>query len=195
MPKSALDDLPRLQVRDRQEWRRWLAEHHTDSPGVWLVYHKKHAGIVTVTYEEAVEEALCFGWIDSKAKSLDADRTMLVFTPRRPGGNWSASNKERVERLVAQGLMAEAGLAAIEAAKADGSWTFLDSIEALLIPEDLAAALAANPVAQRRFEAFNDSTKKMILYHIKNTKRPATRAKRIEETVRLAEQNRWIGQD
>jgi uncharacterized protein YdeI (YjbR/CyaY-like superfamily) len=127
MPTSARDAYPRISARDRAEWRAWLAEHHASAPGVWLILQKKGSGQASVNYEEAVEEALCFGWIDSLARSLDAARYQQVFTPRKRRSPWSASNKERVARLSAQGLMAPAGLAAVEAAQRDGAWTTFDS--------------------------------------------------------------------
>jgi uncharacterized protein YdeI (YjbR/CyaY-like superfamily) len=173
----------------RAEWRQWLAEHHTRPQGVWLISYKKATGKPTVTYDEAVEEALCFGWIDSKGNKLDDERTMLWFAPRRPGTGWSRPNKERIERLIAAGLMMPAGLAKIERAKADGSWSALDAVEALEVPPDLAAALAANPAAEEHFTAFPRSAKRAILFWIQSAKRAETRANRIAETVRLAAEN------
>ena len=125
----------------RQEWRAWLEQHHQQPKGVWLISYKKATGKPRVEYDEAVEEALCFGWVDSKANKLDEERTMLWVAPRRAGSGWSRPNKERVERLLAAGLMTLAGLVKIEAAKEDGSWYALDAVEALEVPPDLAAAL------------------------------------------------------
>lgn len=173
----------------RAEWRAWLEHNHTRKEGVWLVTYKKSTGKPRVEYEESVEEALCFGWIDSKGNKLDDERTLLWFAPRKAGSNWSASNKERVERLVAAGLMTPAGLAKIEAAKADGSWNALDSVEALEIPPDLETALRSYSAAGQNFEAFPRSVKRTILEWIANAKRPETRAKRIGETARLAQDN------
>lgn len=173
----------------RAEWRAWLEAHHTQTEGIWLIYYKKASGKPRVTYEESVEEALCFGWIDSIANKLDEERSMQWFAPRKPGSGWSRPNKERVERLLAAGLMMPAGLAKIEAAQQDGSWNALDAVEALEIPTDLAAALAANPPAANYFEAFPRSVKRAILEWITNAKKPETRAKRIAETARLAAQN------
>lgn len=173
----------------RQEWRDWLSENHPRSEGVWLITYKKASGKADLAYDEAVEEALCFGWIDSKPGKLDEERSMLWVAPRKPGSNWSRSNKERVERLLAAGLMAPAGLEKVEAAKADGSWNALDAVEALEIPPDLAEALAAYPNAARHFEAFPRSVKRGILEWILNAKKPETRARRIEETARLADEN------
>lgn len=173
----------------RAEWRAWLETNHTQTEGVWLIYYKKTSGKPRVTYEESVEEALCFGWIDSVANKLDEERSMQWFTPRKPGSGWSRPNKERVERLLAAGLIMPAGLAKIEAAQQDGAWSKLDAIEALEMPTDLAAALAENPPAADYFEAFPRSVKRGILEWITNAKKPETRAKRIEETARLAAQN------
>lgn len=178
-----------IQPADRVEWRAWLELRHTQSEGVWLITNKKAAGKPRLEYEEAVEEALCFGWIDSKANKLDAERSMLWIAPRRPGSGWSRLNKTRIEKLIAAGKMAPAGLAKIEAAKQDGSWYALDAVENLVIPLDLEQALAANSAAAAYFEAFPRSVKRGILEWIVNAKLPETRAKRIEETARLAANN------
>ena len=140
-------------------------------------------------YEAAVQEALCFGWIDSTAGRVDARRSKLYFAPRKPGSGWAATNKARVERLLAAGQMAPAGLAAIERAKADGSWTLLDPIEQGIVPDDLAAALAAHPPAAVNFEAFPKSARRAILFWIAVAKRPETRAARVRETAERAARN------
>ena len=173
----------------RLAWRIWLEQNHTRLKGVWVISYKKNAGKPRFEYDEAVEEALCFGWIDSKPNKLDHERSMLWFAPRKPGTGWSKINKERAERMIAAGLMAPAGLAKIEVARKDGSWNRLDAIEALEIPTDLEQALSAYPSAQGNFEAFPRSVKRGILEWISNAKTPVTRAKRIEETARLAGQN------
>lgn len=185
----AFDDLPHLCPASREEWRSWLAEHHASARGVWLVYHKKTAGKPTVSYDAAVEEALCFGWIDSKTQRVDEERYRQVFTPRKPGSVWSALNKQRIEALVAAGLMTAAGLVLVEAAKADGSWTLLDASEALQIPPDLEAALAADAEALRCFEAFPAGVRKRTLQWVLDARREETRARRVEEVVRLSAQN------
>lgn len=171
------------------EWRAWLMENHTRTEGVWLISYKKPTGKQAFGYEESVEEALCFGWIDSKGNKLDEERTMLWFAPRRPNTGWSAPNKRRIEALIADGRMTPAGLAKIEAAKLDGSWSALDAVEALEVPPELHAALAANPMALAYFEAFPRSVKRGILEWIASAKRAETRASRIEETARLAAEN------
>jgi uncharacterized protein YdeI (YjbR/CyaY-like superfamily) len=154
-----------------------------------LISYKKVTGKPAVDNDAAVEEALCFGWIDSKPSKLDEQRTMLWFAPRKPGSGWSKLNKDRVERLQTAGLIAEPGLAKIAAAQADGSWHALDAVEALEIPADLAAALAAHPPAEANFAAFPRSAKRGILEWIANARKPDTRAKRIQETAKLAAEN------
>jgi uncharacterized protein YdeI (YjbR/CyaY-like superfamily) len=178
----------------RAEWRAWLAENHTRTAGVWLVSYKKATGKPRFDYEEAVEEALCFGWIDSKGNKLDEERSLLWFAPRKGGTGWSKPNKERVEKLIAAGQMTPAGLAKVEAAKADGTWTALDSIEALEIPPDLAAALADHPPAADHFAAFPRSVKRGILEWISTAKTATTRTKRITETATLAAENKRANQ-
>lgn len=178
----------------REEWRGWLEQHHTRTEGVWLISYKKAAGKPRVDYEEAVEEALCFGWVDSKGKKLDEERSLLWFAPRKPRSGWSRPNQQRIERLIAAGRMAPAGLAKVEAAKADGSWNALDAVEALEVPLDLEQAFAAFPEARRYWDAFPRSVKRGILEWISTAKRPETRAKRIEETARLATENRRANQ-
>lgn len=175
--------------KTRAEWRSWLEQHHTRTEGVWLVSYKKETGKPRFDYDEAVEEALCFGWIDSKPNKLDDQRSMLWFAPRKLGSGWSRLNKQRAERLVAQGLMMPAGLMKIEAAKHDGSWNALDAIEALEIPPDLEKALTVYSEAKQNFDAFPRSVKRGILEWIASAKKPETRAKRVEETAQLAAKN------
>lgn len=178
----------------RAAWRAWLAKHHTQKEGVWLISYKKATGKPRFEYDEAVEEALCYGWVDSKPAKLDDERSMLWFAPRKSRTNWSKPNKDRVERLIAAGLMTPAGLAKVDAAKADGSWAALDGVEALEMPADLTAALRQFPNAGANFEAFPRSVKRGILEWILNAKKPETRAKRVEETARLAEENKRANQ-
>lgn len=173
----------------RAEWRAWLHENHHRDEGVWLVRYKKSSGKPAVDVNEAIEEAVCFGWIDSLPRKLDEKRTMLYFTPRKIGSNWSALNKTRAEKMIEAGLMTPAGMEKIEAAKKDGSWNALDAVEALTIPADLKRAFDLYPSAEENFEAFPRSVKRGILEWILNAKRPETRKKRIEETARLAAAN------
>ena len=185
----ANDDTERYYAKNRAEWRAWLEANHTTEDGVWLIYYKKESGKPRVDYDEAVEEALCFGWIDSRPNKIDDESYMQLFSPRKAKSPWSRLNKERIKRLIEQGLMTPAGMTKIEAAKRDGSWTIYDEIEDIVIPDDLAAALMDNEAARVNFEAFGDSYKKGILWWIKTAKRPETRAKRVKETVELAAQN------
>lgn len=183
-----------VQAQSRAQWRAWLQRNHQRPEGVWLVIWKKASGRVGLVYDEAVEEALCFGWIDSKPNKLDEHRSLLWFAPRKGATGWSRLNKSRVEKLAAAGLMMPAGLAKVEVAKADGSWNALDAVENLEVPSDLAAALAAYPHATNYFGQFPRSVKRSILEWIGNAKTPPTRAKRIEETARLAEANERANQ-
>ena len=178
-----------MEVTSRRQWRDWLVQNHTQTESIWLVTYKKHTGSRYLPYDDVVEEALCFGWIDSLPRKLDSDRTMLLLSPRRPKSPWSKLNKERVAKMLAQGLMTSAGQEKINQAKADGAWTFLDDVEALIIPDDLATALAANAQAKIYFEGFSPSAKKGILQWIKSAKQASTREKRITKTVELAAQN------
>lgn len=179
-------ELERVTVGSREELRAWLEAHHEQSESIWLATYKKAAGDKYVSYNAIVEEALCFGWVDSRPAALDELRSMLLLSPRRPGSAWSKLNKDRVKKLRRAGLMTPAGQAKVDQAKADGSWSFLDDVEALVIPDDLGAMLEKDGAAMRNFESFSDSSKKNILQWIKTAKREATRAKRIAETVRLA---------
>ncbi|ABA24237.1 conserved hypothetical protein [Trichormus variabilis ATCC 29413] len=184
------NQLQTFQASDRQEWREWLTQNYQTSIGVWLIYYKVKSGKPSIKYNEAVKEALCFGWIDSKVKSLDKERYMQIFTPRKPKSGWSKLNKQYIQELTLQGLITEAGLAKITVAKQDGSWTILDAIEALIIPDDLQQALAANETASTYFLGLSSSSKKNILLRLASAKRPETRLKRIEETINLALQNK-----
>lgn len=178
----------------RAEWRSWLEQNHMRSKGIWLISYKKATGKSRFDYDEAVEEALCFGWIDSKPNKLDAERSLLWFAPRKPGTGWSKLNKERVERLIQQGLMMSPGLAKVEAAKVDGSWVALDAIEALEIPSDLEQAFADYESAKQNFEAFPKSVKRGILEWIISAKKLETRAKRVQQTAQLAAENKRANQ-
>lgn len=178
----------------RAAWRRWLQRHHTQATGIWLVTWKKASGKPHLDYDSAVEEALCFGWIDSKPRKLDANRSMLWFAPRKPGSGWSAPNKRRVEAMIASGKMAPAGLLKVEQAQRDGSWSALDAVEALEIPPDLRKALQALPPAETRFDAFPRSTKRGILEWIQSARRAETRAARILQTATLAQRNERANQ-
>lgn len=186
---NSLDQFEDFYAKNRQEWHQWLDKNHNSSPGVWLIYYKKNSNKPRVEYEEAVEEALSFGWIDSKVKVIDEERYMQVFTPRKQGSNWSKSNKNRVMKLIKNGLMQPAGLEKVNAAKKDGSWNFLDDIEDLIIPDDLKETFKQNKVAQENFDAFSDSAKKQILYWIASAKKLETQQQRIKKTFESAVKN------
>lgn len=180
------DRLPVLQFPDREAWRAWLAEHHATEERIWLVFQKKGSEQPSVGYVEAVEEALCFAWIDSLVKGIDARSYKQLFSRRKPGSPWARTNKERVERLTREGRMAPAGLASVARAMEDGSWAMADAAERMEMPPELSAALAANPEAAALFQAFNASSRKGLFGWIDAAKTPATRARRVAETVRLA---------
>ena len=196
MPEAPTDS---VHPTSAQVWRKWLERHHARGQGVWLISYKLATGKPRMAYDEAVATALCFGWIDSKPRALDQERSMLWFAPRKKGSAWSKNNKERVEQLLRANLMHASGLAKIEEAKQDGSWVKLDSVEALEIPPDLRKAFKAHPGAQGHFEAFPRSSKRAILEWIGNAKTEATRAKRVGETATLAEgnvrANQWVRKD
>jgi uncharacterized protein YdeI (YjbR/CyaY-like superfamily) len=181
-------------ANNRKQWRLWLEKHHARKDGVWLVLWKKSSGRAQLTYGEAVEEALCFGWIDSKPNKLDAQRSLLWFAPRKPGTGWSRLNKTRIEQLLATRQMAPAGLARVEAAKADGSWNALDAVENLEVPQDLRLELSKLPAAAAFFDGFPRSAKRSILEWIADAKTQTTRTKRIAETATLAAVNKRANQ-
>ncbi len=168
-------------AKDRAAWRKWLHHHQTQPAGIWLIFDKGKNR--TLSYEEIVEEALCFGWIDSLGRSHSDTQTKLWMAPRKPKSAWSRPNKERVERLIARGLMEPAGYRSIEIAKANGTWTKLDDVENLVEDDDLATELDADPKARSNWDSFPRSVKRGILEWIGQTKNEATRAARIEETV------------
>ena len=181
-----MKEFERVQVENRADLRAWLSANYMREESIWLVTFKKHVAGKYIPWDDVVEEALCFGWIDSLPRKLDEERSMLLLSPRRPGSPWSRINKQRVEKLMEAGLVMPPGLKVIEKAQVDGSWTVYDEIEDLIIPNDLGAALEKNKTAAANFEAFSDSAKKAILWWIKSAKQPATRQKRIAETVQLA---------
>lgn len=174
--------------KSRAEWRRWLAKNHRQTEGVWFLSFRKDCG-PRLDYEDVVGEALCFGWIDSTGRILDETRAMLWLAPRRPRSAWSAKNKARLKKLVAEGRMAPAGLAKIAAAKKDGSWAAFDHVEKGVVPADLAKALATVKDARRHFDAFPPFARRVILEWVATAKKPETRAKRIAETALLAGRN------
>ena len=178
------DDAPRLGFATRQDWRDWLAENHAASTGVFVVYFKKGARQPGPEYEDLIEEALCFGWIDGTLRPVDEQRTSVYFSPRRRGSIWASTNKARVERLRDRGLMTPAGEVVITRAIDDGSWTILDRSEALELPDELVAALAGAPGRRAAFDALAPSMRKQLIYQVDSARRPETRQRRAEEIAR-----------
>jgi uncharacterized protein YdeI (YjbR/CyaY-like superfamily) len=186
MAKSDSSPLEKMYMENRAAWRAWLAENHATSQGIWLIYYKKKSGKPRVSYDAAVEEALCFGWIDSLPNKLDEERYMQLFTPRKPKSGWSALNKKRIEALIRDGLMMPAGLAKIEKAKKDGSWTKLDGIADVTMPSELQKELKKDKSAASGFMQYSQSVQKNILWWIVSAKRPETRQKRIAAVLQSA---------
>lgn len=176
-------------AKTAKDWRRWLEKWGAKEKSVWLIIYKKQSNIPSITYKEAVEEALCFGWIDSKPNKRDEESYYQFFARRNPKSKWSKVNKERVDQLMKAGRIHETGLAAIEIAKQTGTWAALDEVDNVIVPEDLQKAFNKNKKALNHFNAFPRSSKKIILGWIADAKREETRAKRIEETVTLAGKN------
>ncbi len=171
-----------------QEWRLWLQENHRSKQSVWLIHYNKKSGIPTISWSDAVDEALCFGWIDSTRKTLDHERYIQFFCKRKSKSVWSKINKAKVEQLIEAGRMSQAGYESIETAKQNGSWAILDEVETLEIPQDLAAAFNTQPGAQDFFLSLSKSVRKSILQWLVLAKRPDTRQKRICEIAELAAQ-------
>jgi uncharacterized protein YdeI (YjbR/CyaY-like superfamily) len=188
-----LDDLPVESFPDRKSWREWLEGNHETSAGLWLKIAKKGSGTRTVSYVEALEEALCFGWIDSQKNGLDADFFLQRFTPRRPRSKWSAINRRKAEELIETGAMQPAGRAEVERARADGRWErAYEGQRKAEVPEDLQAALNADPRARKFFESLDRGNRYAILFRIEDTRRPETRARRIRGFVEMLAQGRKI---
>lgn len=171
-----------------QAWRQWLEENHQSAQSVWLVFYKKKSGMPSISWSEAVDEALCFGWIDSKAKPLDEVKFLQFFSQRKPRGTWSKVNKDKIDLLIAEGRMTQAGLDVIERAKQNGSWTILDEVEAMVVPEDLEIALSTKEGAKDFFHSLSKSVRKAMLQWLVLAKRPETRQQRIQEIATLASQ-------
>jgi uncharacterized protein YdeI (YjbR/CyaY-like superfamily) len=180
---------PAIHFKSAAEWRNWLAKNHAKEESLFLIIYRKESGVPSVYYSEAVDEAICFGWIDSKINKRDAESYYQYFAKRNPKSNWSKVNKAKVERLLSENKMAPAGLAMIELAKKIGTWTALDKVEELELPAELEAALNKNKKAKDYFDAFPRSVKRGILEWIMNAKREETKLKRINETVELAAKN------
>ena len=179
---------------DRDKWRDWLSENHAASSGIWMVFYKKATSKLTIEYEAAVEEALCFGWIDSIIKKIDEQKYVRKFTPRKDKSVWSALNKKRVTKMIKDGRMTEAGLAKIKAAKKNGSWNRDGKApRSIEIPPEFAKTLAGNKKARKNFEKLAPTYRRHYLGWIINAKRPETRKRRIDESITLLEKGEKLG--
>lgn len=174
----------------REEWRQWLEENHMEEESVWLVQYKVKSKKKSITWTEAVEEALCFGWIDSVKRTIDDESYKQYYSKRKPNSTWSKINKDKVAILVEHGLMSDAGLRTIEVAKKNGSWTILDEVEAFIVPTDLEEAFEAQPNSNEYYLSLSNSTQKMLLAWVALAKRPETRQKRIDEIAERAAQQK-----
>ena len=183
------DGVSTLYSKDRATWRAWLTQNHATEQSVWLIIYKKNSAIPSVYYDEAVNEALCFGWIDSKPNKRDEESYFQFFSQRNPKSNWSRVNKQKIARLSEEGRLTTAGEEMVRVAKETGTWTALNDVENLVVPEDLQRVLGQNSTALRHFNAFPPSVRRGILEWLFNAKRPVTRQKRIEEIATKAAQN------
>jgi len=189
MIKETYKNVQAVSAENSTAWRQWLEDNHNSEAAVWLIIFKKESDKASVYYSQAVDDALCYGWIDSKPNKRDEYSYYQYFSVRNPKSNWSKVNKEKVSNLIQQGLMRPAGLKMIQIAKQNGTWDALNDVDNLIVPSDLVKAFDANPTAFDYWQQFPDSTKRGILEWIFNAKRAETRLKRINETVELAEKN------
>ena len=182
-----MEDKLTIHPTDNKQWREWLALNHVECNGVWLIYNKKVKGaeLPVLSWSDAVDTALCFGWIDSKRLAVDDKKFMQFFSKRKPKSGWSKINKEKVKNLIDLGLMTEAGLKTIEVAKRNGSWNALDAIEALTMPEELVVLMKENSSCEAFFSSLSNSVKKSILYWVLSAKREETRSRRLAEIIRF----------
>lgn len=167
----------------RKDWRQWLQKNHKAKQSIWIICYKQSANVPTITWSDAVDEALCFGWIDSTRRPIDNEKFMQFFGKRKATGTWSRINKEKIERLIADKLMTKAGLEVINAAKANGSWTILDEVEELIVPTDLEKEFKGKKEAKAYFATLSRSNKRMLLQWLVLAKQAETRQKRIAEIV------------
>ena len=179
-------ELPTIPFASRDAWSAWLEEHHATANGLWLKIARKGSGIDTVSFAEALEVALCYGWIDGQRKRFDGDYYLQKFTPRRPRSRWSKINREKATELIEKGMMRPAGLREVERAKADGGWdAAYDSPSTATVPDDLRRELERDPRAMSFFSTLNSANRYAILYQIQEARRPETRARRIEKYVAM----------
>lgn len=184
-----MNDVEEFCPANKDDWRKWLQLNHKRKDAIWLIFYKVKSPKFNLSWSDSVDEALCFGWIDSTKRSIDDERYRQYFTKRKAKSNWSKINKDKVKNLIDKGLMQEAGSKSIEIAKENGSWTLLDGVEALVIPEDLSHEFVNHKGAKAYYDGLSDSDKKMLLYWLFNAKRAATRQKRIAEIISCANRN------
>lgn len=184
-----MEEKEHLYFKNAQEWREWLHDNHHSSNGVYLIFYRVDSGKESMRWEDAVQVAICYGWIDSTVKKLDDERRRQMFTPRKDKSVWSKLNKTYIEKLIADNLMHESGLMKIETAKKNGTWSSLDAVENLEMPKDLASAFAKNKTALNNYNSFSPSYRKSYLYWLNQAKREETRTARIIQIISLCAQN------
>lgn len=183
---SNIKEIETFRPKSQQEWRNWLKKNHKKKEAVWLMMYRKETGEPTISWSEAVDEALCFGWIDSKSKAIDKEKFIQFFSRRKLNSTWSKINKAKIGQLIEEGRMTQAGLDVIEIAKKNGSWNILNDVDAMIVPEDLMKAFRRHPGSKKYFMSLSNSMKKMLLQHLVLAKRPETRQRRIDEIAELA---------
>ncbi len=186
--------LREIHPKTRAGWRSWLKKNHARCDGVWLIYYRTSTGRRRLSWEDAVREALCFGWIDSKVKPIDDERYKQIFTPRKPRSVWSKINKQYIAELIEAELMTDAGLRAVDVAKKNGAWSLLEPVDALIVPADLESALRGSKRAREAYEALSVSAKRAALYSLYSAKREETRAKRLADALAALEGGESLGQ-
>ena len=186
-------ELREIHPKTRAGWRSWLKKNHARCDGVWLIYYRTSTGRRRLSWESAVREALCFGWIDSKVKPIDDERYKQIFTPRKPRSVWSKINKQYIAELIESELMTDAGLRAVDVAKKNGAWSLLEPVDALIVPADLESALRGSRSAREAYEALSESAKRAVLYSLYSAKREETRAKRLADALAALEGGKSLG--
>ncbi len=193
----AIDSYQQFYPKDRKAWRNWLSRNFDKSPGIWLIYYKTGKSKPRLPYDEMVEEALCYGWIDSLPRKLDEERSMILMTPRKPKSVWSDVNKQRIEKLTAAKLMTSSGINAVEIAKQNGSWDTLSAsnyaADTNKLPNDLLKAFKGKTAALKNFKAFSPSIRRQFMFWIESAKTEETRNKRVAQTVLMSEANKKPG--
>ncbi|MCP4959043.1 MAG: hypothetical protein GY925_07200 [Actinomycetia bacterium] len=187
-------ELREIHPKTRAGWRSWLKKNHAKCGGVWLIYYRTSTGRRRLSWEDAVREALCFGWIDSKVKPIDDERFKQVFTPRKPRSVWSAINKQYIAELIESELMTDPGLRAVDVARKNGAWSLLEPVDALVVPVDLELALGRSKRAREAYGALSKSAKRAVLYSLYSAKRDETRVKRLADALAVLEGGKLLGQ-